>query len=91
MLFMVRRAHQELPGPRDRKFDLGGCVLIIGIGLCRLLQDFNGPVRAILVIANIGIAGYLAFLATIDVPMYVKGWRAEVANGIRPLNSLEGE
>jgi hypothetical protein len=55
-----------------------------------LLPEFDGAVRAALVVAIIGIAGYLAFLATIDVPMYLKRWRAEVANGSRPLSPLEG-
>src|SRR5580693_8018876 len=43
---------------------------IVGIGLCRLLPEFEGPVRLVLAIAIIGIAGYLAFLMTVDVPMY---------------------
>src|SRR5882757_3025887 len=34
---------------------------IIGIGLCRLLPEFDGAVRIALVITVIGIAGYLAF------------------------------
>src|SRR5271169_95454 len=50
---------------------------IVGIGLCRLLAEFDGPVAAVLVIAIIGIAGYLVFLATIDVPMYLTRWQAE--------------
>ena len=64
--------------------------LIVAIGLCRLLPEFHGAVRVTLVVAIIGIAGYLAFLATIDVPMYLARWRAEVANGSRPLSPLEG-
>ena len=64
--------------------------LIVAIGLCRLLPEFHGAVRVILVVAIIGIAGYLAFLATIDVPMYLARSRAEVANGSRPLSPLEG-
>lgn len=63
---------------------------IIGIGLCRLLPEFDGPVRAILAITIVGIAGYLAFLMTIDVPMYLGRWRADVADGSRQLAPLEG-
>jgi hypothetical protein len=63
---------------------------IVAVGLCRLLPEFNGAVCAALVVAVIGIAGYLAFLATIDVPMYLARWRAEIANGSRPLSPLEG-
>jgi hypothetical protein len=63
---------------------------IIGAGLCRLLPEFDGPVRAILVITIIGIVGYLAFLMTIDVPMYLSRWRANVADGSSLLRPLEG-
>src|ERR1700688_204231 len=63
---------------------------IVGIGLCRLLAEFNGPVRVVLAIAIIGIAGYLAFLITIDVPMYLTRWRAEAADGSKLLRPLEG-
>src|SRR6516162_7057641 len=63
---------------------------IVAVGLCRLLPEFDGVVRVALVVAIIGIAGYLAFLATIDIPMYLTRWRAELANGSRPLSPLEG-
>src|SRR6266699_1828488 len=54
---------------------------IVAVGLCRLLPEFDGAVRVALVVAIIGIAGYLAFLTR---------WRAEAANGSRPLSPLEG-
>jgi hypothetical protein len=63
---------------------------LIGIGLCRLLPAFDGPVRVVLAIAITGIAGYLAFLTTIDVPMYLNRWRAVVADGSKLLRPLEG-
>jgi hypothetical protein len=63
---------------------------IIGIGLCRLLPEFDGPVRVILAVAITGIAGYLAFLMTIDVPMYLGRWRAERADGSKRLGHIEG-
>src|SRR5258708_5434404 len=63
---------------------------IVGIGLCRLLPEFDGPVRVALAISITGIAAYLAFLMTIDVPMYLSPWRAEVAGGSRLLGPLEG-
>jgi hypothetical protein len=62
----------------------------VGIGLCRLVPDFDGPVRVILVLAILGIAGYLTFLLTVDVPMYLNRWRAKVADGGRLLRPLEG-
>ena len=63
---------------------------IVGIGLCRLLPEFDGPVRPVLALTIIGIAAYLAFLMTIDVPMYLSRWRTEVADGSTPLRPLEG-
>jgi hypothetical protein len=63
---------------------------VVGIGLCRLLPEFDGPVRVVLGIAITGIAAYLAFLMTIDVPMYLSRWRAEVADGSKLLTPLEG-
>jgi len=64
--------------------------LIVAIGLCRLLPEFDASVGIFLVIAIVGIAGYLVFLATIDVPMYLKRWQAEGAHRIGPLTLLEG-
>src|ERR1700731_3248699 len=63
---------------------------VVGIGLCRLLPEFDGSVRVVLVIAIIGIAGYLAFLMTVDVPMYLSRWRAENADGSKLMSPLEG-
>jgi hypothetical protein len=61
---------------------------IVGIGLCRLLPEFAGAVRVVLAITIAGIAAYLAFLMTIDVPMYLGRWRAEM--GSKRLGPLEG-
>ena len=63
---------------------------IVEIGLCRLLPEFDGLVRAVLIVAIIANAGYLAFLAAIDVPMYLRRWRAEVAHGRKLLSPLQG-
>lgn len=63
---------------------------VIGIGLCRLLPEFHGVVRALLVVAIAAIAFYLAFLMTVDVPMYLNRWRSDLASGNRPLHPLEG-
>src|ERR1700743_1947129 len=52
---------------------------LVGIGLCRLLPDFDGPARMILAVAIAGIAGYLAFLMTVDVPIFLRRWRAVLA------------
>ena len=63
---------------------------IVGIGLCRLLPEFDGPVRVVLAVAIVGIAGYLAFLMTVDVPMYLRRWRADVADGSKLLRTARG-
>jgi hypothetical protein len=63
---------------------------LIGIALCRLLPDFDGPVRLVLAISIIGIVGYLAFLMTVDVPMYLSRWRVGVTEGNKLLSPLEG-
>jgi hypothetical protein len=62
----------------------------VELGLCRLLPEFHGPVRWALVVTIVGIAGYLAFLMTVDVPMYLKRWRADRADGGKLLHPLEG-
>jgi hypothetical protein len=64
--------------------------MLIGIGLCRLLPERDGPARVVLAIAIVGIAGYLAFLMTVDVPMYLSRWRARVADGSKRLRPLDG-
>jgi hypothetical protein len=63
---------------------------LVGIGLCRLMPEFGGSVRAGLAVATVGIAAYLAFLMTIDVPMYLGRWRAKNADGSKLLRPLEG-
>ena len=63
---------------------------LVGIGLGRLLPEFQGPVRWLLITGLIGIAGYLAFLIMVDVPMYLNRWRVEHANGTPLLHPLDG-
>ncbi|WP_321176721.1 hypothetical protein [Bradyrhizobium sp. USDA 3256] len=63
---------------------------LVGIALCRLLPEFHGPVRWAFVVAILGIAGFLAFLMTVDVPMYLNRWRANLAAGGTLLHPLEG-
>src|SRR5215470_5439325 len=63
---------------------------LVGIGLCRLLPEFQGPARVVLILSIVGIVAYLAFLMTIDVPMYLSRWRAGLAEGNKLLGLLEG-
>jgi hypothetical protein len=55
-----------------------------------LLPEFDGPARAVLILAILGIAGYLAFLMTVDVPMYLSRWQDGLADGSKVLSPLEG-
>ncbi|WP_204351190.1 hypothetical protein, partial [Serratia marcescens] len=43
-----------------------------------------------LIVAIVGIAAFLAFLMTIDVPMYLNRWRANLAAGGTLLHPLDG-
>ena len=63
---------------------------LVGVGLCRLLPEFDGSVRVVLAVAITGIVAYLAFLMTVDVPMYLSRWRTEVGDGSKLLGPLEG-
>ena len=64
--------------------------LMIGIALSRLLPEFDGLIRLGLVVTLVGIAGYLAFLIIIDVPMYLSRWHEGLADGSKLLSPLEG-
>jgi hypothetical protein len=64
--------------------------LLVSVGLCRLLPEFNGSVRMMLGVGIAGIAVYLAFLVTVDVPMYLSRWKAGLAGGGRLLGLVEG-
>ncbi|WP_461357467.1 hypothetical protein [Bradyrhizobium sp. USDA 4454] len=63
---------------------------LVGIALCRLLPEFHGPVRWAFIVAIVGIAAFLAFLMTVDVPMYLNRWRANRAAGGTLLHPLDG-
>jgi hypothetical protein len=62
----------------------------VAIGLCRLLPEYEGLVRWGLIGAIIGIAGYLVFLITVDVPMYLSRWHDGRMDGSRVLGPVEG-
>jgi hypothetical protein len=64
--------------------------LLVGIGLCRLLPEFEGPLRVALVIGVAGTAAYLVFLVAVDVPMYLARWQVDIRASIAPLGLREG-
>jgi len=63
---------------------------LVGLGLCRLLPEFQGPARVVLILSIAGIVAYLAFLMTVDVPMYFSRWRTNLAEGNQLLGLFEG-
>jgi hypothetical protein len=64
--------------------------LLIAAALVRLLSRFRGVVQYAIGTAVVGIAGYVMFLYTIDVPMYFARWQADMASGKAPLGVLAG-
>ena len=63
---------------------------LVGVALCRLLPEFQGPARVVLVLSIAGIVAYLVFLMTVDVPMYLSRWRANLVEGNQLLGLFEG-
>src|SRR6201995_5977332 len=63
---------------------------LVGVGLARLLPEFHGVVRVVLIAAIVGTVLYLAFLVTVDVPMYYNRWRARRADGKVHMPLFEG-
>jgi len=63
---------------------------LVGVALCRLLPEYHGVVRAVLIAAIVCTVLYLAFLVTVDVPMYFNRWRAGRARGKLHLPLFEG-
>ena len=76
MLFLVRGGDHELPLNAIENSLWAVAFFLAGIALCRLMPEFHGPVRWALIAGIVGIACFLAFLVTVDVPMYLSRWRA---------------
>ena len=64
--------------------------VIIGAALCLLLPEAEGSARLFIAAAIAGTAGYIVFLLTFDVPMYLRRWRAHGENGGKLLSPLDG-
>jgi hypothetical protein len=64
--------------------------LLIAAALVRLMADFHGAMRWVIGATVAGIACYLAFLVTIDVPMYFARWQVDQANGKPLLDLISG-
>jgi hypothetical protein len=61
--------------------------LLIAAALLRLLVEFGGVVRGAMATAFVGVCGYLVFLVSIDVPMYLSRWQSDLASG-KPILGL---
>jgi hypothetical protein len=55
--------------------------LLIAAALLRLCIEFGGIVQTAMRVAVAGIACYVAFLVSVDVPMYFNRWQADLASG----------
>jgi hypothetical protein len=55
--------------------------LLVGIALARLVPRFHGIVQRLIAATAAGIAGYVVFMATVDVPMYFGRWQEDLASG----------
>jgi hypothetical protein len=63
---------------------------LVAIALARLAMSFRGIVRWIIGTTAVGAAGYVVFMSTVDVPMYVQRWQAELLDGGRLLGLFSG-
>ena len=64
--------------------------LLVAVALVRLLGGFQGHMRAAIGAALVGVVGYVAFLAVVDVPMYLARWQEDLALGKALLEPLAG-
>src|SRR5262249_3719384 len=63
---------------------------LVAAALIRLAASFHGVVRWIILVTAAGAAGYVLFMVTIDVPMYLQRWQAAAASGHPVLGLLPG-
>lgn len=61
--------------------------LLIGVALVRLMMEFHSLARIALGFSLAGVAIYVVFLFTVDVPMYFARWEIDMAAG-KPLLGL---
>jgi hypothetical protein len=63
---------------------------LIAIALARICLSFRGVAQWIIAAVAVGTIGYMVFMSTVDVPMYVARWEAEIANGAPSLGLVAG-
>jgi hypothetical protein len=64
--------------------------ILIAIALLLLLDKFAGAMRLAIAAAFLGVLGYVAFMFTVDVPMYFDRWQADLASGKELLGLFAG-
>ena len=64
--------------------------MLVATALVRLTMSFRGIARWIIAATAVGAAGYVVFMTTVDVPMYVQRWQAELADGQHLLGFFSG-
>jgi len=62
----------------------------IGLALLRLSYSFRGVVQFAVAAAAAGVAAYMVFMCTVDLPMYFARWQADVADGREFLGLFSG-
>jgi hypothetical protein len=64
--------------------------LLVAIGLLDVMSRYRGLVQFAIAAAAAGIAGYVAFMCMVDVPMYFVRWQADLASGTEFLGLFAG-
>jgi hypothetical protein len=64
--------------------------LLIAVALLLLLDKFAGTMRLAIAAALLGVLGYVAFMFTVDVPMYFERWQTDLASGKELLGLFSG-
>jgi hypothetical protein len=64
--------------------------ILVATALVRLAMSFRGIARWIIATTAVGAASYVVFMTTVDVPMYVQRWQAELADGRHLLGFFSG-
>jgi hypothetical protein len=64
--------------------------VLVGLALLDLVNWYRGVVQWILAAAAAGVAGYVLFMCTVDVPMYFVRWHADLLHGREFLGLFSG-
>lgn len=54
---------------------------LIGIALLQVAGGFRGTVKYVFTAAAVGMAAYVVFMCTVDLPIYFARWQADLASG----------